>query len=185
MNSGPGPRNEEPLIALLSSYVGQFVRARELARDSRSGARTRYVWFVGICGYVLVNAPSLWKSLAEADLTRWSLFALSIPWVLSALAALIAHLLVDKHEELENEFFVAKAAALEFAILGLKAGQSDASAVLKAFNDEHPAISERKRRAEALQKPAACFERVTIGLLVLSFTWSVVGPLALHWLGLR
>ena len=185
MSSDPGPKTEDPLIALLSSYVGQFVRARELARDSWSGARTRYVWFVGICGYVLVNAPSLWKSLAGADLTGWPLFALSIPWVLSALAALIAYLLVDKREDLENEFFVAKAAALEVAILGLKAGRNDTSAVLNAFNDEHPSIAERKRRVEALKKPAMWLERLTIGLLVLSFAWSIVGPLTLASLRLR
>lgn len=180
MCSDPRPKTEDPLIiALLSSYVGQFVRARELARDSRSSARTRYMWFVGICGYVLVNAPNLWKSLAGAELTGWPLFALSIPWVLSALAALIAHLLADKGEDLDNEFFVAKAAALEVAILGLKAGRNDASDVLKAFHDEHPAISKQKSRVDALQRPAIWLERLTIGLLVLSFAWSIVGPLAL------
>jgi len=139
---------------------------------------------VGICGYVLVNAPSLWKSLAGADLAGWPLFVLTIPWVLSALAALIAHLLVDKRGDADNEFFVAKAAALEVAILGLKAGKNDASAVLNAFNDNHPAISEPRRRVEALQKPAVWLERSTIGLLILSFAWSIVGPLALACLRL-
>jgi hypothetical protein len=128
---------------------------------------------------VLVNAPTLWKSLAGADLTGWPLLALSIPWVLSALAALIAHLLVDKLEDLEKEFFVAKAAALEVAILDLKAGKNDASTVLKVFKDEHPAICERKRRVDTWRRPLVWFERLTIGLLVLSFTWSIVGPLAL------
>ncbi len=184
MNSDSELRNKEPIIALLSSYMEQFVRAREIARDSRNGARTRYVWFVGICGYVLVNAPNLWKSLAGTDLTRWSLLTLSTPWVLSALVALITHLLIDKSEDLENEFFVAKAAALEVAILGLRAGRNDESAVLKAFNDEHPAISGRKRKVEAFRKPEVWFERLTIGLLVLSFVWSAVGPLILDCFGI-
>lgn len=185
MNSDPGPKTEDPLIALLSSYVGQFVRTRELAREARSGARTRYVWFVGICGYVLLNAPTLWKAFAGDDLTRWQLFALSVPWVLSALAALIAHVLVDQVETLDNEFFVAKAAALEVAILGLKAGRNDASDLVNAFNDKHPAISERKRKVEVLRKRAVRIERLTIWLLALSFTWSIMGPLTLPCLGLR
>lgn len=185
MNADPELKPEDPLIAMLSSYVGQFVRTRELAREARSGARTRYVWFVGICGYVLVNAPALWKAFAGDDLTRWQLFALSIPWVLSALAALIAHVLVDQVENLDNEFFVAKAAALEVAILGLKAGRNTASDVIDAFNDKHPAISERKHKVEGIRKPTIWIERLTIGLLVLSFTWSIVGPLALPCIGLR
>lgn len=184
MRSDPTPKTEAPFIAALSSYERQFVRAGELARDSQSSARTRYVWFVGICGYVLVNAPALWKSLAGADLTGWPLFALSIPWVLSALTALITHLIVDKLEGLEKEFFLAKDAALQVAILDLKAGKNDRSAVLKVFHDEHPAISERKCRIDALARYWVWLERLTICLLVLSFAWSIVGPLALPCLRL-
>lgn len=185
MDSDPEPKTADPLIALLSSYAAQFVRMREFAREARGGARTRYVWFVGICGYALLNAPTLGKALAGGDLSKWQLFVLSVPWVLSALAALIAHVLVDHVEDLDNEFFVAKAAALEVGILGLKAGTGDASAVIDAFNDKHPAISQRKHRVEAIRGPSLWIGRLTIALLVVSFIWAIVGPLALPWLGLR
>ena len=176
-------KNQDPLVALLASYASMFTRGREIVSQARSAARTRYVWFVGICGYVLFNAPSLWESFVGHKLTRCQLVALSLPWVLSALSALIAHVLLDITQERDDEFFVSKLSALEVTIINIQAGSTDRTEVLRVFNDQTPAISGRKSRLEAIAKPARCIERLTLWLLILSFLWSLCGPLIFLLIG--
>ncbi len=167
-----------PLLEpLLSSYMDNFIRSAEFVREGRGRARTRFVGFVAIAGYVLVNGPAFWRSIAGNPelLNGGRLFVLLLPWVLSAFSALVAYDFVERVEEHENVLFIAKKSALETAILDLKAGKDDGAGVLKAFDDDHPAIVEPKRNADRSYRHLLWLDRVTTLLFSVSFVGSLLG----------
>src|SRR5262245_8498832 len=62
----------------LKALGGRLDRAMDVEVESRKAERTRLVWYVGISGYVLVNAQGYWKTLVGHELQGHELLWLSI-----------------------------------------------------------------------------------------------------------
>lgn len=87
---------KEPNATEIIDGVGRNLdRFLQSVVATRSADSNRMIWYVGIAGYVLVNAPTTWRTLIGRDLKGNELLWLSVPWVVAALVALIANLVMD------------------------------------------------------------------------------------------
>jgi hypothetical protein len=94
---------KEPNATEIIDGVGRNLdRFLQSVVATRSADSNRMIWYVGIAGYVLVNAPMTWRTLIGRDLKGNELLWLSVPWVVAALVALIANLVMDGCFERES-----------------------------------------------------------------------------------
>jgi hypothetical protein len=95
--------NEKPNVNEIIDGVGRNLdRFLQTVVATRAADSNRMIWYVGIAGYVLTNASASWKTLLGRDLNGSELSCLSAPWVLSALLALVANLVMDAWFERES-----------------------------------------------------------------------------------
>jgi len=165
---------------IVESYREKIVIARQMGVDGRAATLTRLVWFVGIAGYVLVNGRQLWDGIAGVPLVGFQLFCLTLLWVLSALAAVAAHVLVDEVGAKDNLYFITKLAAIDLYQEALQEANPDPYEMVAIMNDKPANISRFKAASDALARKALVAYQACLWLLGIGFVWSTIFPLWLR-----
>lgn len=170
---------QHPAYSLVEGYATQFERLRAMVQEFRGAVRTKYYWFVGVCGYVITNASPLWETLLGHPLSRWQLFALALPWAIAALLSLLCLLKLDELEVADNIFFTVKTAAFDVLLRQMQAGKATNDDVLGVVDDRDPPIADRIKDLEKVRRTNDCLQRAAIVSLVVCFAWAVLGPMIL------
>jgi hypothetical protein len=165
---------------VVESYLRVFSGFKEIAESTRSSARTRLVWFVAIAGFAALNGKPFWDELGRVQFRGILLASLAAPWIVSALLAVITHFVIDEVKVKDDDYYVRKLAAIELHLESEKAGDADPANMVAIINDTHPDLKEASRQNNLWMKRAAWLERVTFGLLILGFIWSLIGPFILR-----
>ena len=164
---------------IVESYEKVFLTIREPIRETRTSARTRLVWFVGIAGYALLNAKGYWEALGGRQFSRIELFWLSLPWVVSALLSVITHFVIDEVGVKDDIFFTLKLAALDLHRINIVEGKDNPEEMLQIFKDTHPDYKDILKSVNRWSGLAKWLERCAFATLVIGIIWAVVGPLIL------
>jgi hypothetical protein len=164
---------------IVESYEKVFLSIREPIFKTRTSARERLVWFVGIAGYALLNAKAFWDALGNCQFIGIELFWLSLPWVISALFSVITHFIIDEVGIRDDIFFTQKLAAIDLHKIDIEEGKDDPSEMLQIINDTHPDYKDTKNSVDRWSSLARWMERGAFTTLVIGFIWAVVGPLVL------
>jgi hypothetical protein len=164
---------------IVESYEKVFLSFREPIKESRTSAKTRLVWFVGIAGYALLNAGPLSSAIAPHKLAGPSLLWLSLPWLLTALLGVVTHFLIDEAASRDDVFFAKKLAAIDLHRIAVTDGRDDPKEMLSIIDDTHPELKGAKQDTENWPAAARWLERATFAALVIGLFWAVIGPLLL------
>ena len=170
--------NENRRIA--NRYARRVSETRRLVYSIRNSARSRFVWFVAICGYVLFNAKDFWETLVGHPLGRDLLLQSSLPWIITAVLALIAHLLIDVVNAHEGKYYTTLVSMLDQFQLRNMEDVSSTEILRRIVRDEESPLPLQKRSLESRTTVTRVFERSAVGMMVFAFAWSVLWP-ATHW----
>jgi hypothetical protein len=164
---------------IVESYEKVFLSFREPIQASRSSARARLVWFVGIAGYALLNAKGYWEALGGRQFSGIELFWLSLPWTISALLSVVTHFVIDEVGSRDDLLFTKKLAAIDLHRINIEDGNDNPEEMIQIFNDTHPDYKGTVKLVNRWSGFAKWLERCTFAALVIGFIWAVVGPLIL------
>jgi hypothetical protein len=164
---------------IVESYEKVFLSFREPIRETRTSARARLVWFVGIAGYALLNAKVYWEALGGRQFSGIELFWLSLPWVLSALLSVITHFIIDEVGVRDDILFTKKMAAIDLHRIDIIEAKDNPKEMLQIINDTHPDYKAIVKSVNRWAGLAEWLERCSFATLVMGFIWAVVGPLCL------
>lgn len=138
------PNNME----IVTNFGRTLDRAQQSEVEPRKSERDRLVWYVGIAGYVLLNANESWKVLLGRDLGPNDLLSLSVPWTVAALLALLAHLATDEWFERDSLQYHALSAEVD-RLRSLGAERAiDSQEVVDLIGSSTPHLSTLKLRVE-------------------------------------
>jgi len=165
---------------VVESYLRVFSGTREIAESTRGSARSRLVWFVAIAGFAILNGKPLWDELGRTHFRGIVLGLLALPWVLSALFAVITHFIIDEAKVRDDDYFLRKIAAIELHLEREKAKDAKPENMLAIINDTHPELKEASVQNSLWSNRARRLERITFILLIAGFLWSLVGPFILR-----
>lgn len=163
----------------VESYEKVFLTFREPMRETRTSARTRLVWFVGIAGYALLNAKVYWEALGNRQFSGTELFWLSLPWIVSALLSVITHFVIDEVGIRDDVLFAKKLATIDLHRIHIVEGKENPEEMLQILNDTHPVYKDNIESVNRWSGLAKWLERCTFATLVIGFIWAVIGPLIL------
>ncbi len=164
---------------VVESYEKVFLSLREPIRETRTSARQRLVWFVGIAGYAILNAKVYWEVLGGKKFSGVEILWLSLPWVLSALLSVITHFVIDEAGARDDMLFTKKLATIDLHRIDIEEGNADLSEIVQIFSDTHPDYMDIKNSSDRWSSFAKWLERATFATLVSGFIWSLIGPLIL------
>lgn len=194
-------------LKTLQSYPQLYYQSLELINQHRVALRTRLVWYVGISGYVLLNAKTLWDSVAQRPIVGLDIFWLSVPWIICSLLGVVAYFLSDEISRRTDKHMLGKMAFISTSLIPLESSLDkrrtsinnimvdqeeinkiidqvgkDAKVLIdlsSMVNDQHPDYVKVSKDLDKLSSWSSFFERSTFLLLVLGFIWLIVGPLIL------
>ena len=169
------PDNPDNLEIVVN--FGQTLDRAQLAEvEPRRSERDRLVWYAGIAGYVLFNANEAWRVLLGRSLSADDLLALSAPWTLAALFALVAHLTTAEWLDRDNLLYHAWRTEVDrLRSLG-KERPITRQEVLDLINGTTPHIACLKTRLKHADRWAKRLRRAAFVTLCLAFVWGLVGP---------
>ncbi|NOT04911.1 MAG: hypothetical protein HOP27_09975 [Anaerolineales bacterium] len=167
---------------IVESFARQSAAFRPLAQQVRSGARSRMVWFVALCGFVILNGKTLWDSIAQAYFSGLPLALLIFPWVIAALFAVITHFIIDEVDARDNLYIAHQSAALDLYLESLDEGDADPREMIAIMHDSTDELKAAKSELDKYSKRAQLFERITFACVVAGFVWSLVGPFLLVYI---
>jgi len=161
--------------AIITGAARSLDRFQETVSDSRATETNRLVWYVGIAGYVLVNAQAQWKILLARDPTAYDLTWLSVPWVVSAITALLAHLATAERIDREHQQFYAMRVAMD-SLLVTENEPKQAVDKLKGILDCSEHLLKYRTATERWQRMALWLQRLALAAVLFAFMWTVFGP---------
>jgi hypothetical protein len=163
----------------VESYSRMHEASYKLAVEIRKSAMTRLVWFTAISGYALINGRLFWETVRGQSLTGVVLFWLSLPWGVSALLSIVTHFFVDEFNQRESQSFITKQSALDQLRIKHEEGKENPQEFRKILYDDFPGVKEAKASADRFEFVVRWLERATFFSLMVSFIWTVIGPLLL------
>lgn len=169
------PDNPNPLEMAIN-FGRTLDRAQVAEIEPRKSERDRLVWYVGISGYALFNATNAWTVLLGRPLTAGVLFVLSVPWMLAALTALLAHLMAAEWLDRDNLLFHAwRTEADRLVSLGKErpVSEEEVASLIKGSADHIARLKASSGRADWWAKG---FRRAALLFLCGAFVWSLFGP---------
>ena len=166
-------------IEIVESYLKTIERHPEIVQETRRSTLSRMVWIAGITGFVLLNAQSLWEALIERSLSGQEAFWLSLPWVATAMLAVLTHILIDEVKVRDDEAFEEKMVAVELWLIDAKERGPNDLEMIAILNDSTPEIKKASEKLAPWVSWASRLERLTFVALLISFLWALVGPFAL------
>ena len=165
---------------LVERYFEQVKRHPEIAKGTNRSAQRRLVWFVAISGFAVLNGQVLWSALMRRTVDGTDLLVLAIPWVVTALLSIAAHILIDQVEVYDNLAFEMKYASLNILLDKFDKKQPVSG---REFMDILGEETDQLREAGARLKPWLTWARRAENwaqvALFISFLWMLVGPLLL------
>ena len=163
-------------IELAKGYLRKLSESRSLAEGSRASLRSRFVWFVGICGYALLNGPPYWHSVLGHDASPQTAFWLSMPWVLTGTFSLAAGLCLDRYGNWDDVRYAAKSSALDSLLIKAPISGINESALNDVFNDKVPSLQLATKKVATWGRMGGwCGMMASIGMF-LSFLASAILP---------
>lgn len=163
-------------LEIVTNFGRTLDRAQQSEIEPRKSERDRLVWYVGIAGYVLLNANESWKALLGRDLGPNDLLSLSVPWTVSALLALLAHLATDEWFDRDSLQYHALSAEVD-RLRSLGAERAiDSQEVVSLIGSSTPHLAALKQRVDRCGLWARWLRRAAFAALCLAFTWSLAGP---------
>ena len=175
----PARTSTPPPLEVLESYEKVFLAIRQAVTASRGPFLSRLVWYVAIAGYAILNAPTLWATLAGHELKPASLVLLSLPWVLSTLASVVAHWFAGEIALKDDLFFITKLAMIDLHKLDLRAGKVDPKLVAGIIDDTHADLVAPAKEINRLRRISDLSERIGFAFLIAGFAWTFLGPFLL------
>jgi hypothetical protein len=166
------PDNREIVI----NFGETLDRAQQAEVEPRKSERDRFVWYVGIAGYVLFNASETWKVLLGRDLAASDLLALSVPWTGAALLALLAHLATVEWLDRDNLYYHALRAEVDrLRSVGKERPLRDQE-IVDLIDGARPHLAKLKATLRRHDWWAKCLRRAAFASLCLAFAWGLIGP---------
>lgn len=161
-------------IKFLTSYAEDKKRSLELVDSVNKSTASRLVWFVAISGYVVINLKAYTENITGQSFQGSPFFFLVLPWVATAICALLTETLLSVQTVRDTLYFTASLAGINVFIATKvdTATQADFSALLNEDNK----TTELRKRVEKMAFWVRWMERATFILLALSFIWVLIGP---------
>jgi len=172
---------EDGRIKKLIEYtLESFDSEVHTADEYRASLRTRFVWYVGISGYALLNAKVFWEAIRGAPIIGLTLVWLALPWIASVVLAVVAHYFTDKWATRDKAYWSLKRGLMQAFAMEVETGVGDVTQYTKLLNDEVPlTLKSQSKHAKALESWVSRIEISTFICLMLGFVWAAVGPLLL------
>lgn len=172
--------DEKPNVNEMIDGVGRNLdRFLQTVIATRAADSNRMIWYVGIAGYVLVNATTSWKTLLGRDLNGNELLCLSAPWALSALMALIANLVMDTWFERESLQYHAQRVSIDQLLVTETDPRRAIDKLEKILDCSDPQLAALKKSSSSWNVAATWLTRGAFLTLSVAFVWSLLGP---QWL---
>ncbi len=163
---------------IVSNFAKALDRAQLAEVEPRRAERDRLVWYIGIAGYVLVNAQGTWRVLLGHDLLATDLAWLSAPWTLAALLSLVAHFLTDEWIDRENLYYHSlRAEADRLSSLERPIEEQEWKELIVHSQCR---LKHLKAKVDRRHKWARRFKLAASVCLFGAFFWSAAGPFVLR-----
>ncbi len=153
----------------VENYSARLTRDYELASQLRASALSRLVWLTGISGFVILNVKPYLDSIRGTTVGGTQLLWLYIPWILTAVLAILSHFAIDEWTAKENVFYSNKKDAIDLHRIGISQGKPDADQFSALIRDLDPEIKSLRNDADKLFHVAKWLERSTFGMLIIAF----------------
>jgi len=178
--AAPKPKRQDDIdyaIRTIETFADGLTRDFHVIAELNKAAASRLVWFVGIAGLALLNVRSLASAIVGSKLSSNQLLLLSSPWALTAVFGVLAHWSHGELTARDNAYYIVKQHAIR-AFLATPERNPKLTEILQILNvdDTDDEVRKRRGRVEQLSKVVTWLERITFGLLLLSFIWSLVYP---------
>jgi hypothetical protein len=163
-------------LEIVSNFGRTLDRAQQSEVEPRKSERDRLVWYVGIAGYVLLNANESWHVLLGRDLGPNDLLGLSVPWTVAALLALLAHLATEEWFDRDSlQYHALRTEVDRLRSLGVERA-IDPKEVADLIGSSKPHLAALKSKVERYGCWARWLRRAAFAVLCVAFTWGLVGP---------
>ncbi|MEK6285259.1 MAG: hypothetical protein AABO57_05920 [Acidobacteriota bacterium] len=163
-------------IGILQSYTEMLSRVQDSSAQLRNSSLTRFVWIVAIDGFAVINMKAYSEGVLHRAPTRCELTFLLIPWLFSALAAVIAHFFVDEAAVKDLEYTIGRVFDLQLQRIRTAEVGLEPEELMKVLND--PKWLNERAAVTRSGKWVRRLELTSFGSLVLAFIGSSVYLLA-------
>jgi hypothetical protein len=133
---------------------------------------------VAIAGYVVINGEPYWSKLLGRPATGTDLFWLTLPWIVAAMAGLLAHVAGLKRIDAEHLQFYAQRARLDVYADIERDPERALEAVTSVLDTEGP-LEKYGTATKRWVKASGVLRGAAFWLLMAAFVWTLAGP---HWL---
>ncbi len=163
----------------VESFADMLGRDHKLASEVRASALSRLVWYVAIAGFMIVNAKPYWEVFRGHSLLGYQIFWLSLPWVATALSAIITHILIDVVTIKDNTYYSNKKSFIDFHRIDIEHNELNIDKWKAIMSDTEPQLEKLKNDVTWWFNLAQPLELVTHILLILAFISAITIPFAL------
>ncbi len=173
--------SESPHIErIIESTINSFDYDTRTTTEFRSALRTRFVWYVGLSGYALLNAKIFWEAIRGAPITGLNLVWLASPWIIAVIVAVVAQYFTDKWAARDDSYRFLKRGLLDMLRIKAQIGAASVDEYNSILKDEEPSLQQTAKHVNALERWVSRLERLTFVFLMLGFVWAAIGPLLLR-----
>lgn len=150
-------------------YSAQLTRDHELASQVNTSALNRLVWLTGIAGFVLLNAKPYFDTIRGKPIAGTLLLWLLVPWILTALLAIVSHVVIDEWRIKENRLYSDKKSAIDLHRIEVGVGKLNLDEFSAIIRDTDPGIKPLKEDANKWGLRARWLERSTLVMMLFAF----------------
>ena len=193
-------------LKMLQHFPQLRLNHQETVNRHRTASRTRLVWYVGISGYILLNAKLLWDAIAQREMVGINVLWLSLPWLICVFLGSVTYFLLDELSRKQDNLFWGINADISTRLIAIESDldyfresinnessssnpidisnlvqqmkkDEDLLKEISTIDNEHPDYAASAKVVDKLSSWESFFEKATFIFLVIGFIWIIVGPL--------
>ena len=150
-----------------------MIEGHRLKSADRHSDSTRLVWYVAVCGYVLVNGVAFLHAVLPV-VTPSRLAALLVPWALTAILSIAGHIAIIRAARQEDRYHLGVLGSLDVFAFKVADGKADGSDLRSIINDTDPKLRPEKAAVDSANQWRHRLVQTAQWALLGSFVWSMV-----------
>jgi hypothetical protein len=165
---------------LLDAFGESILKDQEIIANQNKNTASKLVWYVAISGFAFLNIKTYLEALLGKNVAPINIIIISVPWVLSAMVAVVSHWMLDElNGRLANYFMVKRNAVYSgIAKINENSKYEEVQNILRV-DTKIKQVSASWNSVSDLFVWAVRIERASFILLLVSFGWSFIYPLML------
>jgi hypothetical protein len=156
-------------LNLLIHYADQMDKNWSLVSSVNKSTAARFIWYVAICGYAIINMKYFYPSLQDLETNVFLL--LFLPWIITAFVSILGEFFLSFQTMEDARSFSIKSAIVDSAIAN-QAPVTIQEVFIRMDTDENAVKS--KRKVELYSNIVKYCERLALPFLFCSLTFSVI-----------